>query len=316
MAILCYSEDMLDMALLQKTSRNSSPILPAGTKPIQLHFEEYSRGLPYVIKWDRSKVRREPHVHDFHEIAIITRGVGHHRTEYSSWSVQAGDVLTIGGKHVHCYEDVHDLELVNILYRGEPSFFKDPGLRQLDGFHALFGAPHVRPKARLERHFRLSSKDLDAVLATVAAMEQELKNPHPGSIYMAGVHFMALVGSLSRFYSQQSNSDTKSVARLAKAINHMEGRFRDEVRLEEVARVAGMSPRQLQRLFHLATGDAPLAYLRKFRLMQAAAALRDPRNRVTEVAFASGFNDSNYFSRQFQKLFGASPRAYRRRGGA
>jgi AraC-like DNA-binding protein len=293
--------------------RNSPLKLPHGFKPIQLHFEEYSRGLPFVIKWDRSKVRRDPHVHDFHEIAIITRGVGHHRTEYSSWPVQAGDVLTIGGKHGHCYEDVHDLELVNVLYRGEPSFFKDPGLRQLDGFHALFGAPHVRPQAGLERHFRLSPKDLDTVLAAVAAMEQELRFAQPGSVYMAEAHFMALVGALSRFYSQQSDSDTKAVARLGKAINHMEAHFRDQVRLEEVAQVAGMSARQLQRLFLLATGDTPLAYLRNFRLMQAAAALRDPRNRVTEVAFACGFNDSNYFSRQFQKLFSKSPRDYRRR---
>lgn len=304
---------MAQATLISQTSRNSALIFPPGTKPIQLHFEEYSRGFPYVIKWDRSKQQRDPHVHDFHEIAIITRGVGHHRTEYSSWSVQAGDVLTIGGKHVHCYEDVHELELVNVLYRGEPSFFKDSSLRQLDGFHALFGAPHVRPKAKLERHFRLPSKDLDAVLSMVEAMEQELRIPRPGSIYMAGAHFMALVGSLSRSYSQQSDSDTKSVARLAKAINHMEAHFRDQVNLEEVARVAGMSARQLQRLFHLATGDTPLAYLRNFRLMQAAAALRNPRNRVTEVAFASGFNDSNYFSRQFQKLFGTSPREYRRR---
>lgn len=46
--------------------------------------------------------------------------------------------------------------------------------------------------------------------------------------------------------------------------------------------------------------------------MRAAESLRDPDNRVTDVAFASGFNDSNYFSRQFRGFFGISPRQYRR----
>jgi hypothetical protein len=44
----------------------------------------------------------------------------------------------------------------------------------------------------------------------------------------------------------------------------------------------------------------------------AAEALRDTNNHITEIAFSSGFNDSNYFSRQFHTFFGMSPRKYRR----
>jgi AraC-like DNA-binding protein len=281
-------------------------------KPIRLHFAEYSKGLPYVIKWDRASVPRDPHVHDFHEIAIITRGVGHHHSEYGSWPVQVGDVVVIGGKHAHCYDDVHDLELVNVLFKRDPLIFKDEGLRALNGFHALFGAPHLLPRSGLERHFRLGSKETDQVMGIVTSMEQELSDSRPGGIYLARAHFMILVGTISRLYSRQPGSDANTVLRLAKAINHMEAHYRDEVHLEDVARVAGMSARQLQRLFHLATGDTPLAYLRNLRLMRAAESLRDPDNRVTDVAFASGFNDSNYFSRQFRSFFGTSPRQYRR----
>jgi AraC family L-rhamnose operon transcriptional activator RhaR/AraC family L-rhamnose operon regulatory protein RhaS len=61
-----------------------------------------------------------------------------------------------------------------------------------------------------------------------------------------------------------------------------------------------------------ATGETPLAHLRNLRLMRAAEALRDQDNPVTEIAFTSGFNDSNYFSRQFRSFFGMSPRQYRR----
>jgi len=33
---------------------------------------------------------------------------------------------------------------------------------------------------------------------------------------------------------------------------------------------------------------------------------------VTEIAFQVGFNDGNYFTRQFHKLLGISPSQYRR----
>jgi len=290
----------------------SGPVSLSWHKPVPLHFKEYAKGLPYVIKWDRSAVRRDPHVHDFHEIAIITKGVGHHLTEYGSWPVQVGDVVVIGGKHAHCYDDVHELEMVNVLFKRDPQIFKDEGLRGLNGFHSLFGAPNLRPRSGFERHFRLGSKEIDHVMAIVAAMEQELSDPQHGGVYLARAHFMILIGTLSRLYSRQPGSDANTVLRLAKAINHMEANYREEVHLADVARVAGMSARQLQRLFHLATGDAPLAYLRNIRLMRAAESLRDPDNRVTDVAFSSGFNDSNYFSRQFRSFFGMSPRHYRR----
>jgi len=295
--------------------RPTAGIFPAGCKPINLHFEEYAQGRPYVINWDRSLLRRDPHFHDFHEIAIITRGVGHHLTEYGSWPVRAGDVLTIGCKHIHCYDDVHDLEMVNVLFEREPEIFADDDIRELDGFQALFGAPDVHPRAGLERHFRLSSKEFDQVLRIVAAMEQELSAPQPGAVYLARAHFMVLIGTLSRLYSIQPRSNTSAVLRLAKAINYIEANFRDDLHLTDIARAAGMSGRQLQRLFKLGTGDTPLAYLHNMRLMRAAEALRDTEKRVTEVAFASGFNDSNYFSRQFQKFFGVSPRQYRHNAG-
>jgi len=42
-------------------------------------------------------------------------------------------------------------------------------------------------------------------------------------------------------------------------------------------------------------------------------ALRATDDRVTDIAFASGFNDANYFSYAFSKLIGMSPSQYRER---
>jgi AraC family L-rhamnose operon transcriptional activator RhaR/AraC family L-rhamnose operon regulatory protein RhaS len=72
-----------------------------------------------------------------------------------------------------------------------------------------------------------------------------------------------------------------------------------------------MSKRSLARAFHEATGVPPIAYLIQLRINRAAAMLRSSTTSVTEIAFHVGFGDSNYFTRQFKKQTGLSPRRYR-----
>ena len=67
------------------------------------------------------------------------------------------------------------------------------------------------------------------------------------------------------------------------------------------------------RVFQSATGTAPLAWLIEQRVTRACAMLRHTDKRITEIAFEVGFNDSNYFTRQFRKATGFSPRDYRLR---
>ena len=48
------------------------------------------------------------------------------------------------------------------------------------------------------------------------------------------------------------------------------------------------------------------------RIQRAAELLRHGAESISEVAFSVGFEDNNYFSRQFRKTTGTSPRDYRR----
>jgi AraC family L-rhamnose operon transcriptional activator RhaR/AraC family L-rhamnose operon regulatory protein RhaS len=58
-------------------------------------------------------------------------------------------------------------------------------------------------------------------------------------------------------------------------------------------------------------GTSPIANLVQLRVNRAAALLRQTNQSVTEIAFQVGFHDSNYFTRQFHKLLGVTPRQYR-----
>ena len=54
-----------------------------------------------------------------------------------------------------------------------------------------------------------------------------------------------------------------------------------------------------------------ISYLIRLRINRAADLLRHSNNNVTEVALEVGFNDSNYFTRQFKRVVGMSPSRFR-----
>jgi transcriptional regulator GlxA family with amidase domain len=149
------------------------------------------------------------------------------------------------------------------------------------------------------------------VLGYVDQLDEELQARAPGFGFLATAAFMQIVGFLSRCYSRSKNPDSRALLRIAEAITHLEKQYRETMDLDELARIAHMSKRSFLRTFKAATNSSPIAYLIQVRLNQAMRLLRQSNQSITDIAFLVGFNDSNYFSRQFAKTTGMSPRVYR-----
>jgi AraC-like DNA-binding protein len=96
-----------------------------------------------------------------------------------------------------------------------------------------------------------------------------------------------------------------------KTSRHIETHHTEAVGLDTLARKAGMSLSTFKRAFKAVTGTSPIDYLLRVRLARACHLLRDADRTVTEAALAAGFNDSNYFARQFRLRMGKTPREWR-----
>ncbi|MBQ9099432.1 MAG: helix-turn-helix transcriptional regulator [Clostridia bacterium] len=84
--------------------------------------------------------------------------------------------------------------------------------------------------------------------------------------------------------------------------------YASDLTLTELAKQMGISPEHLSRVFKRETGFGFSEYLTTVRLQKAEQLLKaDPSRRVAEVAFACGFNDSNYFSHKFKQIYGFPP---------
>lgn len=78
----------------------------------------------------------------------------------------------------------------------------------------------------------------------------------------------------------------------------------------ELAERMHLSEKQLRRKLNAVAGVSPVAYLRKFRLQQAAILLRKPGAAVSEIAYAVGYENLSYFAKIFQEEYGRSPSEY------
>lgn len=102
--------------------------------------------------------------------------------------------------------------------------------------------------------------------------------------------------------------------RLRKVMAAMEQHVEDTLRIGDLAALAGLSPRQLERAFRVAFGLSPVSFYLGLRLERAEHLLTYGAMGVREVAVATGFSTLAHFSRAYKARYGLSPSHHRRAG--
>jgi len=105
-------------------------------------------------------------------------------------------------------------------------------------------------------------------------------------------------------------------AEMQKVLAYVAAHLDGDVSLGALARRARLSRFHLHRLFSNAIGETPGQLTVRLRLGRAAVLLLTTDDSVLDVALSSGFRNHETFCRAFQRRFGMTPRAYRKRGFA
>ena len=98
---------------------------------------------------------------------------------------------------------------------------------------------------------------------------------------------------------------------LAEVLSYINRNYRKKITLKKLASFAKMSESSLNRMFHLAVKESPINYCNQLRIHKAIILLLNTELNISEIATATGFEDSNYFSRLFRKIIGETPKKYR-----
>lgn len=95
------------------------------------------------------------------------------------------------------------------------------------------------------------------------------------------------------------------------SIDYIEEHLKEDIKIEELAHVAALSPFYYQRLFSRLVGKPVNEYTKLRRLANAATALKNKDCRIMDIALDYRFSSHANFSRAFKGTFGITPDEYR-----
>jgi AraC-like DNA-binding protein len=96
-------------------------------------------------------------------------------------------------------------------------------------------------------------------------------------------------------------------ARIARVLRLLHADYAKQFSVEELARKAGMSVAAFHNYFKLVTASSPLQYVKRVRLDQARRLMAHDGYNASTAARAVGYESPSQFSREFKRLFGATP---------
>jgi PAS domain S-box-containing protein len=109
-----------------------------------------------------------------------------------------------------------------------------------------------------------------------------------------------------------ANERSEDYARVARAIQHIQARYGEPLRVKDLAAGAGLSEYQfeqrLRKIFQLTAGQL----IQKTRMEVAVRRLRETDDLIAAIALDCGYSDQSAFTRQFRQTVGLSPSEYRR----
>lgn len=103
-----------------------------------------------------------------------------------------------------------------------------------------------------------------------------------------------------------------SRVKLNRVIEFVEARLDQQLSLDDLARIAELSPFHFSRVFKLTTGETPYHFDCSRRLARAQQLLTESDITLAELALGCGFASQSHFTAAFSKAFGTSPGRYRR----
>jgi AraC-like DNA-binding protein len=85
-----------------------------------------------------------------------------------------------------------------------------------------------------------------------------------------------------------------------------------QILVEDLAAIAGLSIRQFERRFKKLFGLTPINYINRYRVRTACIALRKTSDSISTIAIESGFYDHSHFVKHFRLIMGMTPSHYRK----
>lgn len=282
------------------------------------HAREFPsrRTLCKLYKINQSWGSIREHTHDYFQIWYIHKGRIIHEINQKEYVMVKGDLCVIPPYVVH--RVVMSPEINTSIIGCE--FLLDFLDEKYKTVSHQFGYSN---SASVNDHFipriHLTGSQEQDVCKMLDEMIKEYHHTKPYYENMIKGSLIRLMAMISRFH-QHSNGLYVTDYHLEKyrlaienVMTYIEEHLHEEIRLEQLCKIAGMSRTYLCNRFKSITGKTFNEYLIELRIRKGMDLLNRTKLSITDVSLSSGFNDLSYFSTLFKKYTGISPSDYKKR---
>lgn len=229
------------------------------------------------------------------EIIHVTEGNGSAQYGGETLKIETGDTVVINSGALHCFFSGHSMDFIGIII--DDDFCKESGI-----------VPEKFDFERLIKDRRLG--ELIHTCADTVKAYQNSKEP----LYAAKARsqVLSLLVFLAEGYSKEVTGETEgkktSEEYVKMVIGHLIDHYTDDVTLDSLAALCGITKFHLARVFKHYTRETIFTYLNALKCKNAQKYLSRGVS-VTETATRCGFESVSYFSRTYKRVMGFSPRA-------
>ena len=230
------------------------------------------------------------HYHGSFEIYYLTKGTCWYFIDKKSYRLTAGDIALIprGVIHKTSYEtENYSRLLINCSENYIPKSVKE-----------------LIPKIPVFSKSATSDKQI-ADIFDVIKEEYTAPDEFSEDIIKSKIYELLLLIAKESRASDREKTESPIVEQ---AVKYIRSHFSEDVTLNDVAKYCFVSREHLSRTFKKETGFGFNEYLNVYRLKKADLMLKNnSKNRISQIASSCGFNDSNYFSKLYKKMYNIAP---------
>jgi AraC-like DNA-binding protein len=147
---------------------------------------------------------------------------------------------------------------------------------------------------------------LDAVARLLRLLDHPADAPVLAPLIEQEILWRMLTGPHGAMIRQIGLADS-TLSLVNRAIQWIRQNYAEPMRIEDLARLAGMSTSAFHRHFRAVTAMSPLQFQKRIRLQEARSLLLSRTGDVAGVGHLVGYDSPSQFSREYRRFFGAPP---------
>jgi len=284
-------------------------------KIVKTNIASYTNTSLSVFSREESFFQAPFHSHPEFELVYILESHGKRIIGNSIESFESGDMVFLGDDIPHVW--LND----EVFYKGNNSIKAKAIVIYFS--RDLFGNSFYElPEAQeVKKFFSQAMKGVAITGQTNALIAKKMKK----LLKMKGFEVIVELIEILFFLSKSKDlryinddhyvfvSDDNKNDRLAAVFQYVKSNYKKEISLEEISKIANLTPTSFCRMFKTKTKKPFVEYLNEIRVSNACKYLMETDLGVSEIAYECGYKTASNFNKLFKKLIGTTPKEYRKK---